>query len=1091
MKTAPAIEAALNTEHAVMALPELTVDWNMNRFIGAVADNTPSDQDEGFDIELFPIESIVQPLRPTKGINKLRIGQGTVGNDYNEVQDGVYNGQFYISDVDDIYKYWTSPYPSSTTGALASCLPQVVYNENITVNKIVITTENSWATAKNFSIQTTTSANPSSGDWTEIANQSIGNAWKASGRIILYWNGTSWIVGNRQDNIDGTPITTTIRGIRLSVTSLENGYQKSDTGSLVPSTYIDTTGGGAVTRTTDGRSAFFDLIEISARLEADLSKYIIEVGDTFDLGEVSALYPIGTITSNVADITLSNLYLDDDGDWVPGIFNAENTDSPYHKFIDANAEMTLRYTYYDEDGAPIDTIQQFKMYTDVWTGQGNEQVTVELSDYSKFLNLITLQPAMWEGLSVPQIVWRIMDSVGFVNYHIDMNSDRVTEHIIPVFYTNGEQSVWEVLDELSKASQTAIYFDSNDVLQVKTRDFALSAADEPVADLTSNSTVDQLANIAELEIDSQFEPNHYKVIYQKTNWQPVQRNPVNTMQQVWEPEDEEVLRATPLVRSLGTNDAFFFIGTDDVKLWPYEGIVNIGGELIKYKGKEFVYYTGPTGSVRNTKVIASQDEHNSKNSQTPVTQRHKNFYTGGLNVVERGLWNSENKSHAVDAIGYSTRFAGGSAGNFAHLKQESRVRLDTNMSATGVMVATRGAADDTPFFNYGTRFKFVAGAGKVDQRAGLLIHNSGGSEDGYYIELCPDSKIPNSEQLSRREIMLYKKSGSSFTSLVGAGRPAAIVEGVDYELDVEYRNVGGNHKIRVWVNGKEAFSVVVAGSDRQTPNGKFGVFARGGTRAEFEYLYAIRREEEPESPEDFSFLDKIDRAYTGNQWDREWVYRWREYKRRTKKGWRKERQRFNRQFFDDFGPYVHELRQYDIKFDPNPVLHSRPYLTNDWSAVILEYRADPFGANFIVANTSRRNAIVHGEDTTLSSSSGESLNQVLTIFGRALIVEDAQEVIAENSDQIRRRGKAEAEISSPWIQSKAMAQDIVDWMKENFSYGNDQISVTIFGNPLIEIADVVHVNYPDKYIDGDYFVVAVRNSFSDGIETTLTLRRRI
>jgi hypothetical protein len=64
-------------------------------------------------------------------------------------------------------------------------------------------------------------------------------------------------------------------------------------------------------------------------------------------------------------------------------------------------------------------------------------------------------------------------------------------------------------------------------------------------------------------------------------------------------------------------------------------------------------------------------------------------------------------------------------------------------------------------------------------------------------------------------------------------------------------------------------------------------------------------------------------------------------------------------------------------------------------------------------------------------------------------------------------------------------------MKENFSYGNDQISVTIFGNPLIEIADVVHVNYPDKYIDGDYFVVAVRNSFSDGIETTLTLRRRI
>jgi hypothetical protein len=203
------------------------------------------------------------------------------------------------------------------------------------------------------------------------------------------------------------------------------------------------------------------------------------------------------------------------------------------------------------------------------------------------------------------------------------------------------------------------------------------------------------------------------------------------------------------------------------------------------------------------------------------------------------------------------------------------------------------------------------------------------------------------------------------------------------------------------------------------------------------------------------------------------------------------RYRYNDRFFDDFGPYVQQMREFDVKFDPAPVLHSRLYCTNDWDAIVLGYKADPFGATFVVANTARNTAIIHGDDTLSFAGSGDSVSQALTVFGRPLIIEDAENVLVENTDQIRARGKIETELTEMWLQSKTMANDVANWIRNRFTYGNEDITVTVFGNPLIVPTDVVTVDYPEKGITGDFFVVSVSNSFDAGITTSLTLRRRV
>jgi hypothetical protein len=295
------------------------------------------------------------------------------------------------------------------------------------------------------------------------------------------------------------------------------------------------------------------------------------------------------------------------------------------------------------------------------------------------------------------------------------------------------------------------------------------------------------------------------------------------------------------------------------------------------------------------------------------------------------------------------------------------------------------------------------------------------------------------------------------------------------------------------INGETAMNVRVetASGWKQDFGGKFGMFIRGHTKAEFEYLYAISRKEHPR-PDQISYFDMIEGAYHSNQAHSEWVWRTRmDENERTRRPNDKVKERFSQFFYDEFGPICHEIREFDVKFDKTPCLHSRLYVSNSYQVLNPEYMSTPFGAKFMLANAARVNAVVHGEDT-LTFGADNSVEQHLMVFGRALIQRESETVTQKDELAIQRRGKIETEISSRWIQNKDDAKELGKWINEHWSKPVDQISVTIFGNPLIEIGDVVGLQYStvDATTDSHrYFVVGVSNTFSQGLETTLTLRR--
>jgi hypothetical protein len=77
-----------------------------------------------------------------------------------------------------------------------------------------------------------------------------------------------------------------------------------------------------------------------------------------------------------------------------------------------------------------------------------------------------------------------------------------------------------------------------------------------------------------------------------------------------------------------------------------------------------------------------------------------------------------------------------------------------------------------------------------------------------------------------------------------------------------------------------------------------------------------------------------------------------------------------------------------------------------------------------------------------------------------------------------------------WIQSEQDAKALYGWIKNQWSKQQQSITMDIFGNPFIEVGDVITVNYSKNDLDGSqkFLVTNVNSSFEGGLSTSVTAR---
>jgi hypothetical protein len=1055
------VNKQLKEGFAVTAKPLLIAEWNHNRYAGIQQiDNTPSEYEEAADNEYYPVQSMVDPLRPSKrGIAKARAGVEGIVSEYT---DRPSNARFYLADVEDVYKYWSSPVASSLIGGLngftVTVHPFVIYKTDSWTNKLSFLFETSagcWPV--DYDIQITTDGTT----WTTVAQDIIPDS---DGRVNIYRqaNGT-WSQTVYREN----PVK--IKGIRLLV------------------------------NTVSVLKKYLEIIEMSARLEVDLTPTLMSVDSSFTMSDVNFLTPLGAASSNTASVELSN---------IDGRYDNTNTNSMFYGLIDKNVKMTYSIGIDQEPagGSGFSYITQFTMFVDGWQGQGSETCTVSLKDASKFMQEIKPPKMFFEQMTIGRIVWQLCDVIGFTDYKYEkIDDDKAT--LVPYFWTDGEKTIWEIFSNLAVTTQSAIYFDEFGVLQILTRDRAYNIGNPVVWQLDGVKDGTKLPDIVDLSQTYDYEANNVTVRYNKTSISDMVGR-VPKMDVVWQPEGDVVIRSSQVRESMTSSQMFVRINAAESAVWPYEGIIEVEGELMRYRGKGYGYYN--KSRVLTFKEIHSADEKKQVDEELSHPElRFKNYFNGWFRIVERGLWNTNPASHSVDANGYYVKVANyiGNyktwTGGFVHNKDQSTISLKAtkNTHANTCYVASRGSSSDRNIWYVGTRLRF-RDSGYTKGEAGIAF-NLGDKDAGYYLELTRTDRLPSGRKYQNEVSFFVRRSNGKierFGPNAGKGVAMAISKNVWYDIDIAIRMENGvygdagayvGHIIQVSINGNSVMTFRVPREKKLSLTSRFGVFTKGFTHADFEYLYGNGTTEDLRL-DTSNMFDRIRGGIVATQADREWVYRTKWVSRIIKKRYRKVIDKYAQRFFDDFGPISHEVREFDVSFEKYPAVHSNIYFSNTTQVACPEYSADPFGAKFILANTYRSNAVVNGEDT-LTFGADNPVTQQMMIYGRTVNKEDEKTVVSKNEDAIRRRGSVETEIQSEWIQTEAAAKSLADWVTHHWANGCDEVEATIFGNPLIQLGDIVSINYPQKNfnpVTHRYFVVGIRRGYNGGFDDTeLTLRR--
>jgi hypothetical protein len=653
----------------------------------------------------------------------------------------------------------------------------------------------------------------------------------------------------------------------------------------------------------------------------------------------------------------------------------------------------------------------------------------------------------------------------------------------------------------------AIYFDPYDVLQIKTREAEFDVT-KPVAWTIrgEQANTGELASIIDWSHQGTYESNHVDVQYTPTDVTAF-NNGFPVMDTVWTPVADTTLRGSPLQSPITTtaNGAKITVRTADAAYWPYDGLVNIDGEYISYSGKEYVYYNKSGGTTMEVIYNIDRKKVIDQTLSDP-NMAWANAFNGNLVGTLRGQKNSDPAHHTSTSYhSYYTPYIhngtpgiwGNSNPGCLRYNNDSTLTITTNKTFYAWKNKQLVYPSDATMAygtnsRYGARLRIKSGVTPANVgEAGLFIATNSTNASGYFVSVIPTEVVEGQARKAGNEVVIWKRFANGTTVTVSPGAPFPISRDVWYDLDVSITYNGtASQIITVNVNGTTVSQALVSGSAMLTGGDAFGMFVGSQVSADFEYLYAVGKDV-PEDNENTNYMDKITGDFTNN-YVNNLIFPKPAYPRNNSKTSLYKWKWYAAPFFDDFGSYVHEVREFSIDFDKNPVIHSKLWLSNDAQISCLDYNSDPFGADFTLVNTSRNNAVLQGQDTLMYGADAPVTQQAF-VYGRLVTPSSTPVVITSlDLDSIRRRGSINTTFNSMWLQTKTQAQALADWIVGHWSRGQQEVDVKMFGARLLEVGDLVTIDWPAKgYTAGTnkWYVVKVNSQSNQGIDDSVTIRR--
>ena len=526
---------------------------------------------------LWPTESAFTYFRPGEsyvgsGDNKSSLGSnfrrikskvlssetltgGYYGNKYMPLSPIIQNPSFFLSsppvavlknalptDISS-YKYFVSDKTSKSITAL--------YEKSITTNKLVFKFNTLMATPT-INLYLNGSSTPVTvGSSTSIVPDS-------NGLLVLYWDGSVWTKTPWSTmpkfNANGVlQTTTTINKIR--VTQISKSVKSEFTSYS----------GDSVTNDLNR----MHVIEISPRLEVDLSDFVQDININKSLDAQNSSLPISSLNANDARITLSGIPATTivNGEPIPvPIFSSQSSNpsvTVLSNMLKKNVKFYVNFNLRDYakigSSPTVDAnnyIPGGVFYSDYWSEDDIQQVTVQGYDVSRYLQSRPVPDYVANLKTVFEVITNILDLAGYTDYDYDslyqICNSKAQPLDIAYYYCNSKDTTLiDALNRIFVAYQIGAYIDEYGVMKFLSLYNILTDTSTPFA--ISQEHIHQ----GSLAVSNKQKPGKISLRYQTPK---VKQSPA--LQNVTDPE-------------IKNSPAFIYTTSNDV-VWQQQTIDSVG-----------------------------------------------------------------------------------------------------------------------------------------------------------------------------------------------------------------------------------------------------------------------------------------------------------------------------------------------------------------------------------------------------------------------------------------------------------------------------------------------------------------------------------
>ncbi len=562
--------------------------------------------------KLFPVDSIIKPFRPQgAGLKYAISGDATYGT-YRNPRSTTYPLDYrtYYPGVDTTYKYYLSGIGSGVNVT-------ITYPKTILTNKIVARFELAHSTPGTWIIFGN-GAQLATGTSSDIVPFTTGGDKNYNaGTVTIYYNGTSW--STTEPSTPATPVSLT----SVKITS-----------SGVSGKYVG-------------------LIELSPKWVVDPTEHLV----SFDISKESStssedLMPVGKISANSLGVSLISYESTRKIVSYDKTFTLDPSKIYLYKQMEIKPFIKLYNsggTLSDSRGA-YDSILQGVFYADTWSFSEHGDISLTALDGAKILQETMAPPLLCENYSTAAIIRRLLDSVGFTNYNINVKTTDDSIMTPRYWWSDNTKTVWDCLQELCRDTQMTAVFSYNNVLQFYSRNWIFDSTRSANWSFRSESSGSDLSNILTFNKNDLPSANQVKVFWNNVSTS----NYVQGAQDIWK-SDPYFLGAMALNNDLPAsvgaggymNLSPSVVNPDElgITLYNYSGYLVINSEIIEYDAVQFEYT-----DLNGTKQFVDLTSKTDNNKYLGLAMQGGALAPSGkYRIKTRGALNTKVENHYASA----------------------------------------------------------------------------------------------------------------------------------------------------------------------------------------------------------------------------------------------------------------------------------------------------------------------------------------------------------------------------------------------------------------------------------------------------------